>query len=89
MLAVFALAALAAAQPISKEEKSEGFKPLFNGRNLSEWKGDAKLWKEIGIKKDAFLATSRDSMPVGDPSHTTRQPARRTCSATASQTAAR
>ena len=50
LIAVFALAALAAAQPISKEEKSEGFKPLFNGRNLSEWKGDAKLWKvEKGV----------------------------------------
>ncbi len=50
LFAVFALAALAAAQPISKEEKSEGFKPLFNGRNLSEWKGDAKLWKvEKGV----------------------------------------
>jgi len=24
---------------------------------------DGKLWKEIGIKKDAFLATSRDSTP--------------------------
>ena len=38
------------AQSISKEEKKEGFKPLFNGKNLSEWKGDTRLWKvENGV----------------------------------------
>ncbi|MCC6585767.1 MAG: DUF1080 domain-containing protein [Bryobacterales bacterium] len=43
-------AALVMAQSISKEEKKEGFKPLFNGKNLSEWKGDTRLWKvENGV----------------------------------------
>lgn len=45
LVLVAALAALAAAQPISPEEKRSGFKPLFNGKDLKEWKGDPKLWK--------------------------------------------
>jgi len=65
------LAALpAAAQAISKEEKKEGFKPLFNGKNLKEWKGDPKLWSVdkgvivgstdgVEIKQNTFLIHSR------------------------------
>jgi hypothetical protein len=30
---------------VSKEEKKDGFKPLFNGRNLRQWHGDRRLWR--------------------------------------------
>ena len=30
---------------VSKEEKKDGFKPLFNRRNLKQWKGDRRLWR--------------------------------------------
>lgn len=30
---------------LSKEEKKEGFKPIFNGKNLTGWDGDPRLWK--------------------------------------------
>lgn len=46
----------------------EGFTPLFNGKDLSGWEGDLKLWKvedgmivgdsgPSGIKQNEFLAT--------------------------------
>jgi hypothetical protein len=37
------LAALVAF-PLTKEEKKEGFKPIFNGKNLKGWDGDPRLW---------------------------------------------
>jgi hypothetical protein len=30
---------------ISPEERSEGFRALFNGKNLDGWDGDPRLWK--------------------------------------------
>lgn len=45
----------------------EGFKPLFNGKDLTGWEGDDKLWivengeivgKSPGIKKNEFLAST-------------------------------
>ena len=43
------LAALAALA-VTKEEKKEGFKPIFNGKTLKGWEGDPRLWKvENGI----------------------------------------
>ncbi len=45
----------------------EGFKPLFNGKDLSGWEGDAKLWmaengeivgKSPGISRNEFLAST-------------------------------
>jgi len=59
--AVVALAALAIAA-----EAEEGFTPLFNGKDLTGWEGDAKLWlvedgvligRSPGIKYNDFLAT--------------------------------
>ena len=32
-------------QEISASEKKEGFRPLYNGKDLSQWKGDPRLWK--------------------------------------------
>ncbi len=33
-------------QPVlSKEEKKDGFKPLFNRKNLKQWRGDSRLWR--------------------------------------------
>lgn len=67
-------AASLAAQPISSAEKKEGFKPLFNGKNLKQWKGDPKLWSVekgviigttdgVEIKANTFLI---HSMPVSN-----------------------
>ena len=56
----------AAAEPAAGNE--EGFMPLFNGRDLTGWEGDAKLWlveqgmlvgRSPGIKYNDFLATKR------------------------------
>ena len=56
----------AAAQPAA--EKEEGFVPLFNGKDLTGWEGDAKLWlvedglligRSPGINHNDFLATTR------------------------------
>ena len=30
---------------ISREEKQDGFKPLYNRRNLKQWRGDGRLWR--------------------------------------------
>jgi len=33
-------------QPVvSKQEKKDGFKSLFNRRNLKQWRGDRRLWR--------------------------------------------
>lgn len=46
----------------------EGFVPLFDGKSLAGWEGDAKLWKvedgmivgdSPGIKQNEFLATKK------------------------------
>jgi hypothetical protein len=71
-LALLACAALAEekkaeeAQPAAAVE--EGFVPLFNGKDLTGWEGDAKLWlvengmligRSPGIKYNDFLATTK------------------------------
>ncbi|MCS7024377.1 MAG: DUF1080 domain-containing protein [Bryobacteraceae bacterium] len=49
MLAFLLLPSLASAQ-LSKEERKQGFKPMFNGKNLKGWDGDPRLWRvENGI----------------------------------------
>jgi hypothetical protein len=62
----FALVAVAAA--LAGEDKEEGFVPLFNGKDLAGWEGDAKLWtvqdgvlvgKSAGIPYNDFLATTK------------------------------
>jgi len=61
---VLTLAALACAA----ESVEEGFAPLFNGKDLTGWEGDAKLWivedgvligRSPGIKYNDFLATTK------------------------------
>lgn len=48
----------------------DGFKPLFNGKNLDGWNGDPELWKVEGgvlvgatedkqLKRNSFLATKQ------------------------------
>lgn len=44
LIALLLIAATGFAQ-LSKEEKKEGFKPMFNGKNLKGWDGDPRLWK--------------------------------------------
>jgi hypothetical protein len=50
LILAFALTcSVAVSQPLPGEAK-QGFRPLFNGKDLSEWKGDPRLWKvENGI----------------------------------------
>jgi len=63
--------AVALAAAVSAEDKpaEEGFVPLFNGKDLTGWEGDAKLWtvkdgvlvgKSEGIKYNDFLATTKE-----------------------------
>jgi len=61
-LVVLGAAALFAA------EAEEGFAPIFNGKDLTGWEGDAKLWlvedgalvgRSPGIKYNDFLATTK------------------------------
>jgi len=72
-----ALAAALAAAPAPEEtqkpapadkEKEEGFVPIFNGKDLTGWEGDSKLWivengllvgRSPGIKYNDFLATTK------------------------------
>ena len=53
---------------LAAENAEDGFRPLFNGRDLSGWEGDRKLWlveqgmligRSPGIKYNDFLATTR------------------------------
>lgn len=32
------------AQKLTREEKKDGFRQLYNRKNLKQWKGDARLW---------------------------------------------
>lgn len=63
------VAVLMACFSSSAADAPAGFKPLFNGKDLTGWEGDAKLWsfengeilgKSPGIKQNEFLA-SKDS----------------------------
>jgi hypothetical protein len=50
LLCVVALAAIPLAAQLAQEDKAAGFKPLFNGKDLSEWDGDPRLWRvEKGV----------------------------------------
>jgi len=50
-------------------EKEEGFVPIFNGKDLSGWEGNKKLWtardgvligRSPGIRHNDFLATTKE-----------------------------
>jgi len=43
-LLLLALALLAMQPPAFAEEKEEGFKSIFNGKDLTDWDGDPKFW---------------------------------------------
>ena len=56
--------------PIHASQDEEGFVPLFNGRDLTGWIGDPRLWKvengvivgsteENPIERNSFLSTTR------------------------------
>lgn len=42
---------------VSKEEKKDGFKPLFNRRNLRQWRGDGRLWR---VSNGVIVGTTDD-----------------------------
>lgn len=62
------LALLCALRPaLFAADAPEGFKPLFNGKDLTGWEGDEKLWmaengeivgKSPGISRNEFLAST-------------------------------
>lgn len=63
-------AACAFAQ-ISPDEKKQGFRPIFNGKNLDGWDGDPQLWKVVDgaivgstegvkLKHNTFLASKEN-----------------------------
>jgi hypothetical protein len=56
------------AATIFAAEAEEGFTPIFNGKDLTGWEGDAKLWlvedgvligRSTGIQYNDFLATTK------------------------------
>jgi hypothetical protein len=68
-LGILGLALLVGAVVMAAQEsKEEGFVPLFNGKDLTGWEGDAKLWiiengvligRSPGIGYNDFLATTK------------------------------
>ena len=42
-------------------ESEEGFKPIFNGKDLTGWKGDAKLWS---VKDGAITGQTTTESPA-------------------------
>ncbi len=56
---------------VSKEEKKDGFRPLFNRRNLKQWHGDRRLWRvnngvivgstdDVQIAQNTFLIHKKE-----------------------------
>ena len=65
---IAALAVAVAAGALAAEADEEGFVPLFNGKDLTGWEGDAKVWivedgvligRSAGIRHNTFLATTK------------------------------
>ena len=67
---IAAISSLAVGLPVAAQRVEEGFVPLFNGKDLSGWTGDTKLWRvENGeivgstkgnpLKDNSFLFTER------------------------------
>ena len=46
---------------LTKQEKKEGFKPLFNGKDLKGWDGDPRLWK---VAPQGILVGSTDGVKI-------------------------
>lgn len=62
--------AAAAAQDAADQEAREGFRPLFNGRDLDGWDGDPRLWRVrdgvivgstegVTLKNNSFLISTQ------------------------------
>ena len=45
-----ALLGCTASAQLTPQEKKEGFRPLFNGKNLDGWDGDPRIWKAVDGK---------------------------------------
>ena len=65
IVSLLLVAALGAAGQsyISKEEKQEGFKALYNRKNLRQWRGDLRLWRVnngviVGSTDDTQITTN-------------------------------
>lgn len=67
-LVCYVAAAVAGLAFAAEGEAEEGFVPIFNGKDLSGWEGDAKLWlvedgvlvgRSPGIRYNDFLATEK------------------------------
>ena len=59
LIALFLASSLSFA--LTKQEKKEGFKPLFNGKNLKGWDGDPRLWK---VEPQGILVGSTDGVKI-------------------------
>jgi len=66
---LLAFVLFAAVPVLAAEGDEEGFTPLFNGKDLTGWEGDAKLWivedgcligRSPGIPYNDFLATTKE-----------------------------
>lgn len=69
MVCVLIAVTLSAVRAEEPAADADGFVPLFNGKDLSGWEGNEKLWsaengeivgKSPGIKKNEFLASTAD-----------------------------
>ena len=59
VLALFAQTAFAAGSEAKK--KDDGFKPIFNGKDLTGWEGDPRLWS---VKDGCIVGQSTEENPV-------------------------
>jgi hypothetical protein len=59
-LAAGLLCAACAFAQISSDEKKQGFRPIFNGKNLDGWDGDPQLWKVV----DGAIVGSTDGVKL-------------------------
>jgi hypothetical protein len=57
LLAALASAASSASNQLSPDERKQGFRLLFNGKNLDGWHGDPELWSV----KDGVIVGSTDN----------------------------
>lgn len=66
-LAILALSVSLLPAQLSRQEKKEGFKPLFNGKDLKDWEGDSRLWKAAA----GSIIGSTDGITLSDNSFLT------------------
>ena len=70
-LLIVSLFALVAADELKPSEKEEGFKELFNGKDLTSWDGDPTFWRaEDGMivgETSGGKTTILQGIQAGDP----------------------